>query len=1172
MTKYSFWVLSLLFFLISKAFLFPITTFACSKAFQPDIKPEQLKDRLLLIAQNKIEEIKNLNIEPCGPHCLSFYSQTGLRFQIKKDSSLTKPKIVLSPTSKILKIPSTTWLKDSSSDNYLKSWLIGHEIHPYTGPSKIIQYTEAQNTAFIAVKQALNESVKSFLHIAPTSAGKTLVLARALKEKLQNYRKKKISFVTAHQIHLVDQLFEAVQQELKGTDVTIINWNEKSNKDFDVEIERSIGRSQATVFVITSQSLKQQLDFFQGKNLKTYNRLIENIDGIYIDEAHHLGAFHTKEALLVLKEQSEAFLYGTTATPVHHEINLREFFEREHWSYLNTIEKGNLFASHPAEKVIEQLAISIEKGEITPFDNLYVISENGFNITKEYPLFIQPINHLRVLNPHHYNTLVGILYPIIQSNKKGFIVTATIAEANRLTDFLNEAIEGVTFEAYHSDMTKEQKQKVLNHSEKIESHYIVAVRALDEGVNLPHLSAYIDLNVNVPVKQMVHRIGRVLRLHPGKMRADILLLADYRNEAMAADLLHLLDTVNVLNFHGGIKYNRASGDSHLRNSEIVPLTREELKQLRDESRLSIRAFWSNQKREKPSYEELIEILISKSILLHSEWKIQRETDLELQHIPKRLSQAYKEWTPNGGWQYVRKKAGVVGVEKVYKNKPTYEGLIEILISKKIFSGTNWREQRETDPELQHIPKYLYGAYKEWNLDGGWEFVRKKAGVTGIGRPSYKDRPTYEELVEILISKNIFSIPKWKKQRKTDPELQHIPKVLSQNYKEWNKNGGWQYVRKKAGVVGVGRAHRGKPSYEELIEILISKKIFSGTKWKEQRETDPELQYIPKNLYEAYEKWNLNRGWEYVRKKAGVTGIGRSSYKDKPSYKELIEILISKNIFSGTEWKIQRETDPELQHIPKRLSQDYKEWNLNRGWEFVRKKAGVNGLDKPSYKRLIEILISKNIFSGTEWKIQRETDPELQHIPKVLSQNYKEWNENGGWKYVKKKAGVIQTGRAVYKDKPTYEELIEILISKNIFFDSEWKIQREIDPALQHIPKHLSPVYTKWTLNGGWQYVQKKAGLTGISSPSYKDKPTYEGLIEILISKNIFSDSEWKTQREIDPDLQHIPKHLSPAYTEWAPNGGWQYVLEKANKEKNTGTKKKAHMRKLQKTRTSSPLF
>ena len=1113
--KILFWILSFLLFISSQA-LFPITTFACSRAFQ-EVTPEQFKTRLSLIAPNKKDTIDNLDIDPSKPNSLSFLSKEGIQFQIKKDSSLTESEIELSTTSKVLKLPSYDGFKNSSSDSILKRWLIGHEVHPYTSPSKNILHTEAQNTALVAFKQALIEGAKSLLHISPTSSGKTLVMAKALKEKLQNHRKNKISFVTAHQIKLVDQLFEAIQQELRGMDVTVINWNNRLNKDFYVEIERSLGRTKPTVFVITTQSLKSQLSFLKNEKTQDYTRLVRNTDGIYIDEAHHLGAYHTKSTLLQLQERSEAFLYGTTATPIHHEVNLREFFEREHWSYLNTIEKNNLFASHPAEKVMEQLSIGIERGEITPFDTLYIIGESkrgkkGFNVTKENPLFIQPVNHLRVLNPYHYNTLAGVLHSIFQSNKKGFIVTATIAEAKRLTEFLNEAIEGITFEAYHSDMTKEQRQEVLQNSEKTPSHYIVAVKALDEGVNLPHLSAYIDLNVNVSVKQMVHRIGRVLRLHPGKTGADILFLADYRNEEMARDLLNLLNIVNISSFHKGIKYRDRSGDTSLREPEVMPLTREELQKLREELRESVRNFWDNKNKDKPTYEELIEILILKSIFSGTEWKTKRESDTDLQHIPKNLNSAYKEWAPNGGWEYVKKKAG--------RTKPTYEELIEILIQKNIFSHSEWEIQRENDPDLKHIPKKLFATYKEWSQKGEWEYVRRLAG---------KNKPSFEELIEILIQKNIFSHSEWEIQRNSDPDLQHIPKTLTSAYKEWVQNGGWKYVSKQAGREYKHSRGSKKPPYEKLIEILIQKNIFSQSEWKEQKESDPDLKHIPKKLSTAYKEWTPNGGWEYVRRQTGRT---------KPTYEELIEILIQKNIFSHPEWETQRESDPDLKHIPKILTSTYKEWKEKGGWEYVKKKAGREYnqtnreyRNKPTYEELIEILIQKNIFSQSEWKEQKESDPDLKHIPKKLSTAYKEWTPNGGWEYVRRQAG---------RTKPTYEELIEILIQKNIFSHSEWETQRESDPDLKHILKKLSTAYKEWAPNGGWEYVRKQAG---------KGKPTYEKLIEILIQKNIFSHPEWEIQRNSDPDLQYIPKMLSRGYKEWTQNGGWKYVREQANKEK-----------------------
>ena len=696
--------LCLLLCVITQTLLLPTSAFACSRAFQ-EILPEQLKARLLLVAPNKTDVITNLDINSSIPRSLSFSSETGTRFQIKTDSSFKEPEIEVSSSSKVLTVPSYEWLNNGSSETVIKRWLIGHEAHPYT-TSKIVKNTEAQNTAAIAFKQALMEGAESFLHIAPTSAGKTLVMAQALKEKLRNHRKGKISFVTADQIKLVDQLFEAMQLELTGMNVTVINWNNKLNKDFYVEVERSVKREHSTVFVITSQSLKSQLEQLQREQEKDYVRLVENTDGIYIDEAHHLGAFYTKSALLTLRERSGAFLYGTTATPVHHQVNLRDFFAREHWSYLNTVERGNLFTSHPAEKVVEQLSIGIERGEITPFDTLYIIGESSFNTIKDQPLFIQPVNNqLRILNTHYYNRVASILHPILSSNRKGFIVTATIAEANRLAEFLNEAMEGIKFESYHSEMTREKKEEVLRNSEKMESHYIVAVRALDEGVNLPHLSAYIDLNVNVSVKQMVHRIGRVLRLHPDKLGADILFLADYKSEQMAKDLLNLLDVIDRTAFRGGIVYRGESRDTGLRVPEMEFITREELRKLGEGLRQTAQSFWDN--RNKLGFfetkEEAYELIQRKNIISEKDFFGRRKKDPELQKIPINPYRHYEGWN----WY-----------EATGKVKPeffeTKEEAYKLLKRKNIKLMKDFLKQRETDPELQRIPVNPYKHYEGWS--------------------------------------------------------------------------------------------------------------------------------------------------------------------------------------------------------------------------------------------------------------------------------------------------------------------------------------------------------------------------------------------------------------------------------------------------------------------------
>ena len=98
--------------------------------------------------------------------------------------------------------------------------------------------------------------------------------------------------MTAHQIHLVDQLLEAIQKELKEqnmtTGVKLIDWRNEENRDLNSIIDTSVSSKDISLFVMTSQSLKMQLEALEPEN---YESLLSNLEGLFIDEAHHLGAY-----------------------------------------------------------------------------------------------------------------------------------------------------------------------------------------------------------------------------------------------------------------------------------------------------------------------------------------------------------------------------------------------------------------------------------------------------------------------------------------------------------------------------------------------------------------------------------------------------------------------------------------------------------------------------------------------------------------------------------------------------------------------------------------------------------------------------------------------------------------------------------------------------------------
>ena len=333
------------------------------------------------------KDISQNHFQPCPNSCLSFQDPSSpFTFFIQINPSKTSPLISFDESSKTLILPHTNYLKPSSiefSENLLRQFLIGHSWHPYFGQSLVLR--ESQNTALQAFNQVLDQGHQSFLLVSPTGTGKTSVLAQSLMIQLQR-SDKKIFIVTAHQIQLVDQLFSHIQEEKerrKLDRVRLINWSQpqvggRNWQNLAARIKSSLEGRESLVLVITSQSLKARLSDFQtqDKRYGVYKELVENLGAVYIDEAHHLGADKTQKAIEKLLEDSRAFLFGATATPIHHQVKLGRFFERQYWSYLNR--EDNLFERHGVERVLEQLYLSINNGDITPFDDLYVIGEDSF--------------------------------------------------------------------------------------------------------------------------------------------------------------------------------------------------------------------------------------------------------------------------------------------------------------------------------------------------------------------------------------------------------------------------------------------------------------------------------------------------------------------------------------------------------------------------------------------------------------------------------------------------------------------------------------------------------------------------------------------------------------------------------------------------------------------------
>ena len=773
MFKSKFNYLIILFSLFISFSAFPYNS--CMGGFDVALFKKQVKDSLVRVL--KPEDLEKIQLEALDFHRLKLVSETSSSFEIELDANVSSPQFHVTRTSKVLKIPVKDFSDLSLSANDLRYWLVGHELHPYMESSGPIMIKPVQSVAFEAYKEAVQLGAKSFLHVLPTGVGKTLVFTKALVDDLKRRSKEhSIAIVTVDKIDIVNQLSEGIKKEIaessESLDIQVLNWNStKQRAEFSQLLSKPSSMAEATVLVITSQSLKNILS---DPSSERYKQISERLSAIFIDEAHHLGAELTKEVLMRIQEKSGAFLYGTTATPVHQEVNLRDLFEKVHWSYLN--DRGSFFQDHPAEAILRQLSMAIERGDLTSFDNLYFIAdtlltgresggrdmENGGNIF----VSVNKNKH-RVLNPDYYQQLARVIHPILNSNKKGFFVTVTVQEAERLTDFLSRTFPEVEFSAYHYRKTKEEKREIRSRFEGNESsHYLVTVRALDEGINLPPLSAYIDLNVSVPIKQMLQRIGRVLRLYPGKISSDIVLLIDYRNEQIAKDLLNVLNVIKEVSFSRATREEEVSEESAshedivLSQPEARPLSREDLIRFQKTLEDIVTSFW-RETIEKLPWEEGLKKARGANLSSAEAYQKWQEDHPDMPSNPDQ----YKPWQAHWkGWPHF------LGNERVEK-LPWEEGLKkarEANLSGKI----PYQKWQEDHPDMPADPS----RYKSWQKQG---FIWR-SWTHFLGN----EKLPWEEGLKKAREANLSNGDAYRKWQKDHPDMPNIPRT----YKPWKEQG------------------------------------------------------------------------------------------------------------------------------------------------------------------------------------------------------------------------------------------------------------------------------------------------------------------------------------------------------------------------------------------------
>ncbi len=365
-----------------------------------------------------------------------------------------------------------------------------------------------------------------------TGTGKTITTLSALAKLREEKRRLFVVIVCPYQ-HLVDQWHEDVLRfgfkpilAYKNSKKWIAQWGEAvALYNWCVDNE---------VCIITTYKT------YIGSKMQALLSGLKNTTSVFVaDEVHHFGAEQCRRNLPEVFD----FRLGLSATPNRWFDQtgtdaLRKFFGETVYEYPldKAIEEGFLckYYYHPH-------LVDLTEDEFEEYEHLtekigklyYRVEQDQTNKTLEHLL----IKRARLLNnaTNKLSKLNELLEDKVDSLHHTLFYCAP-GKINPVLELLNDL--GLRIAKFTAEESSDKRQELLEMFDAGHLQALVAMKCLDEGVDVPSTqTAYILASSSNP-KEFIQRRGRILRQFPGKEHAEIHDLiavppAEYRQHSSA---------------------------------------------------------------------------------------------------------------------------------------------------------------------------------------------------------------------------------------------------------------------------------------------------------------------------------------------------------------------------------------------------------------------------------------------------------------------------------------------------------------------------------------------------------------------------------------------------------------------------------------------------------------
>ena len=379
--------------------------------------------------------------------------------------------------------------------------------------------------------------------------GKTLTALASIEDLYQNNNKRLAVIILCPYQHLVEQWVEDI---IRFGMIPIIGYSSSKQKNWKKLLEQAVRSFNLKVsnhfcFVTTNAS-------FVTKKVQEQIKLLSEDTVFVVDEAHNIGASNYRKNL----PENIKFRLGLSATIDRHNDEegtdaLAKYFGNKciEYSLKDAIDNRMLtrYYYYPVltylddEELEKYIAITSQIAKL-------ITKRKGKSILSEYAKQLL-IKRSRIIAGARGKliTLENIMQDHINDNYLLVYCGATTVKENDEDDldFGKRQIDLVTdllgnkmnmrvgrFTSQESAQERSQIREAFADGETLQA--LVAIKCLDEGVNIPSIKTAFILASSTNPKEYIQRRGRVLRKFPGK---DYAVIYDFITLPFELDTLSL---------------------------------------------------------------------------------------------------------------------------------------------------------------------------------------------------------------------------------------------------------------------------------------------------------------------------------------------------------------------------------------------------------------------------------------------------------------------------------------------------------------------------------------------------------------------------------------------------------------------------------------------------------